>query len=1058
MADASSTSADAATSSPLELLGPAIIADRYRVLRELGRGGAAVVWLAHDLVEDRDVAVKVLRPEIADTVASTRFLEEIRIVTELSHPHLLPILGSGEWKGLLYYVAPYIAEGSLRARLDRERQLPVDDALTIVKEVADALAYAHEHDVIHRDVKPENILIAGGHAWVADFGIARALTRAAGDRITSTGISVGTPAYMSPEQAAGNRDLDQRTDVYSLACVLYEMLAGVPPFVGPTPESVIAQRFVHAPHPLRGYRATVPAEVERAVQCAMAISPADRPRTMDDFATELLRPAASAARTLAAPGTAWRTRRWLLGGSAALVLAALAWASAARRRTDASVAAMTADTTRFVLTAFDGSGAEAISARQRLAAAFGRWRDITVVPMSADDGSDARLADGLASFAARAQAGRVVTARLAAIGDSIELSARVLGANGVLIRERVARASSRDSNGIGELYPIVAASLLSAADVDRADAKLAAGTDRVSSWNAFTGGRAALRRWELPAAIRLFRLAVERDPQFAQPQLWLAQSQAWARPDNPSEWQHDALRAVTLSAGSSQRDSLLATGVAQLASLDFPRACGTYRQVIALEPNSELGWLGLGQCQRMDPIVLPDARSPSGYRFRSSYHSAVIAYDSAIARARGAPAFAFSQYYWLVLAESDRVRQGQLLSSDSITFTSHPSIDADTIAFVPYLAAEIAAAAPRTLSRTFALALQRNAERLRARFQEWVRRSPADANALQALAYAQEVRGEFDGDGGGGLSALATLRKALRVSTDSLQRIRLATGIVRVLLKGEQYRDAHDAADSLLRANPAPSAALADYLAGVAALLGEVGRTERLLTIVASVPGGFLDPTLPAPLVTSVARLTADAALGVCDARLSTLLAESERMLERYVTPDRRALVRAQVLARPLSLAVPCLGPSIVERAPGTPNRLNTMQRALGRGEAVVVRAHLDTLERLRRVDRAGDISLEITYQEAWLLLAMADSVRAQRHLCTPLDALPTLGTKLLRDVPQAAAVARSFALCAQLALRRNDVSTARTLADAAIALWSTADSSLQSLPSGLRQQFTAPQ
>jgi hypothetical protein len=222
------------------------------------------------------------------------------------------------------------------------------------------------------------------------------------------------------------------------------------------------------------------------------------------------------------------------------------------------------------------------------------------------------------------------------------------------------------------------------------------------------------------------------------------------------------------------------------------------------------------------------------------------------------------------------------------------------------------------------------------------------------------------------------------------------------------------------------------------------------------VPGSILDPTLPAPLATSIARLTADAALGVCDARVSTLLADAERTLERYVTPDRRVLVRAQALARPLSLAVPCLGPSIVERAPGTPSRLNTMQRALGRGEVAVVRAHLDTLERLRRVDRAGDISLEITYQEAWLFLAMGDSVRAQRHLCMPLSALPTLGTNLLRDVPQAAAVGRAFVLCAQLAARRGDRASARIFADAAITLWATADSSLQSSTSELRRQLAA--
>src|SRR5216684_3480808 len=197
----------------------------YRLERELGHGGMATVYLAQDLKHDRLVALKVLRPELAAALGAERFLREIRITANLNHPHILPLLDSGDAAGLLYYAMPYVAGESLRDRLDSEKQLPLDDALQITREVADALQYAHSHDVVHRDIKPENILLESGHAVVADFGIARAITAAAGERVTETGIAVGSPAYMSPEQSVGEQALDGRTDIYSLGCVLYEMLA-----------------------------------------------------------------------------------------------------------------------------------------------------------------------------------------------------------------------------------------------------------------------------------------------------------------------------------------------------------------------------------------------------------------------------------------------------------------------------------------------------------------------------------------------------------------------------------------------------------------------------------------------------------------------------------------------------------------------------------------------------------------------------------------------------------------------------------------------------------------
>ncbi len=263
----------------------AALADRYRVEGELGRGGMATVYLAQDLRHDRPVALKVLHPELAATLGPDRFQREIRFAARLQHPHILTVLDSGGAAGQLWFTMPYVDGETLRARLRREGQLSIGEAVRIARETAAALDYAHRHGVVHRDIKPENILLTrDGDTLVADFGIARALGGRLGgpaDRgveapLTETGMSLGTPAYMSPEQASGDREIDARSDVYSLGCVMYEMLAGEPPFTGPTAQSILLRKFTEAPRPLKAVRDTVPQAIDRAVARALARSPADR--------------------------------------------------------------------------------------------------------------------------------------------------------------------------------------------------------------------------------------------------------------------------------------------------------------------------------------------------------------------------------------------------------------------------------------------------------------------------------------------------------------------------------------------------------------------------------------------------------------------------------------------------------------------------------------------------------------------------------------------------------------------------------------------------------------
>ncbi len=261
--------------------------DRYRVSKEIGAGGMATVYLAHDLRHERDVAIKVLHPDLAAALGAERFLAEIKTTAKLQHPHILPLLDSGEAGGLLFYVMPYVAGESLRRRLERETQLPVDDAVRIAREVASALESAHKHGVVHRDIKPENILIHEDQALVADFGIALAVSAAGGARMTQTGLSLGTPAYMAPEQAMGERAIDARADIYALGAVLYEMLVGEAPFTGPTVQAIVARVMTESPRPVTGQRRSVPPHVNAAVLKALQKLPADRFTTASQFGAAL---------------------------------------------------------------------------------------------------------------------------------------------------------------------------------------------------------------------------------------------------------------------------------------------------------------------------------------------------------------------------------------------------------------------------------------------------------------------------------------------------------------------------------------------------------------------------------------------------------------------------------------------------------------------------------------------------------------------------------------------------------------------------------------------------
>ena len=502
----------------------ASLADRYTIERELGAGGMATVYLAHDIKHDRDVAIKVLHPDLGAVLGSERFLSEIRTTARLQHPHILPLLDSGEANGLLYYVMPLVTGETLRARIERDRQLPIEDAVRLVCEVADALGYAHGLGVIHRDIKPENILVHDGHAMLADFGIALQVESVAAARLTHSGVVLGTPLYMSPEHAAGERTLDGRSDIYELGCVLYEALAGEPPFHGATAESIVRQHLTIAAPPITNLRPAVPAHVAEALARALAKNPADRFDASAAFARALRE----------GHGASRRPRsRWGAVALAGTVIVVVGFLATTLRR-GVGTAAAGIDAHSIAVLAFDN--------------------------VSADSGND-YFSDGLSdelrtalqrlpglTVAARSSSLRFKGSRLGAraIGESLQVATVLEGSvrrNGTALR--IAPTLTNVATGYGmwadqydrtlrdvfalqeELARGIVRKIAPQLLPERGAAIMRQGTTDADAYDLYLKGRHALTLRtgpEFEKAAAFFQQAIKRDPMFARAHAGLADS------------------------------------------------------------------------------------------------------------------------------------------------------------------------------------------------------------------------------------------------------------------------------------------------------------------------------------------------------------------------------------------------------------------------------------------------------------------------------------------------------------------------------------------------------
>jgi protein kinase-like protein len=1021
-------------------------AGRYTIERELGRGGMATVYRARDLRHDRAVALKVLHPEIAASVGGERFAREIRLLAGLHHPHILPLFDSGEHEGAVFYVVPCVEGESLRRRLEREDQLPLEDALRITREVADALDHAHRHGVIHRDIKPENILLEEGHAIVADFGVARAVTRAVGESHTTAGMVVGTPAYMSPEQASGDDELDGRSDQYSLACVLYEMLAGIPPFSGTTPRATIARRFTEAPPSLRGER-DVPETLDRAIRRALSAVPADRFPDVRAFAKGLdvaeapARPASRRVATLGIPAVA------------AIALALVIWwpRGGGADTIDPGLHAVLP----FALEANSAPGGlDGAAVARHLGRAMGFWRDVRLVdPMRTSDavdreGAPRTLRDAL-SVARTLGAGRLLWGDIWNRGDSVEVRAALYDVGRGREVRRATVMMGADVTNMGRLFEALSDSLTLGTPRDRAAAPGARGTRVREAFLHYEAGHHALSTWDLVRAEHEFQRASERDPEFAQAALWAAQSMAW-RGAEPGEWRASAARAVANRAALNARETRQAAGLLALAEHRFPAACDDYRAMLLRDSLDFAAWHGLANCQARDPLVERDARSPSGWRFRGSLHAGLVAYLRAM---EILPSFhrAATQLSPLPTnlfpVEDASIRAGYAVTPDTVRFAALAGLEADTLSFVPYPMADAI-----TAPATHAAAVVWARERLRSIAETWVRVFPASSAAHEVHSAALEVVGDLG-------RAASEASRSRTLATDEAVRTRLAHDEVRLHVKRGDFESARRLADSTLSARRAPTAAEAHWLAGLAALTGRVHRTRQLLEVDAddSTFAFWYDgDRVTAPPQVARAALALLAYASFPDPRDSTLaLARRVRQLVNVWVPRAgRDRVRAAVMANPITFGLWRLEPSSVLSISGF-GELHQVQRALARGDVAAVRAVAASIRAAPADQREGDA--DNVYQEALVFLAAGDTVAATLLLDDLLGGLSTGPRWLLEDVQRAAAIPAAMRMRALLAARARDDAVSRSWARAALVLWRDADPELRPFLEPLRSLAGEP-
>jgi tetratricopeptide (TPR) repeat protein len=593
-----------------------------------------------------------------------------------------------------------------------------------------------------------------------------------------------------------------------------------------------------------------------------------------------------------------------------------------------------------------------------------------------------------------------------------------------------------------ESYSAAATALLAIPDRPTIAAGGDGQTHSYPAWTAYNRGHIALAHWDLPVAEARFAQAVQTDPEFPAARLWLGQITEWRAPLAPDAWSGNAERAAAASRAMTQRDRLLAVALAAMANRTYPAACDAYRQLTALDSHDFVGWYGMGECQGLDRAVIPDRSSPSGWRWRSSYHSSTTAFVRAFGlnpRARALLSYQRLRRLLPVTATNPRTDD-----PFSPKFAALPSLSSgDTVAFVPYPIAEFTSGLSASATATLNQALNRNLETLLNLVSQWVSASPNDSDAYESLADVLEARGDIREGSDPSASASAAVRKALSLSNGDQQRLRLAAREARLSFKRGDYSRTRAIADSLLVHTNRVDRNDPPVLISLTALTGRVGAMAEQATT-QTVPETVDGLAVPPPMRQIAGAFFAQAALGACGESLTALRAQLEQQIESSVADQERGKFRAALTTRPLNMIAPCTGGASSLQIAAPTDRMSKLEQAFGRKDYGELKRRLRAIAQSRRAYRPGDIALDYTYQEAWLKAASGDTAGAILQLDPSLNAIPTMSASALREAGAAAAVGRAMGLRADLAAATGDLKNAKRWGSALAALWTDADPVLQ--------------
>ncbi len=996
---------------PVDLLRPGL-ASRYRLGAEIGRGGMATVYRADDLVSGLPVAVKVLRGELASVLGPLgpqRFLREAEIVGRFQHPNIVPLLDSGEVDGAMYLVMPFVEGETLRQRIRRELQLPVAEAVRIAGQIAEGLRYAHEFGIVHRDIKPENILLEQDRVVITDFGIAKVIGSIGQETLSTTGLALGTPTYMSPEQSSGAGSVDGRSDIYSLGCVLYEMLAGEPPFTGATPQAVAARHMVEAPPALRVVRPSLGEGLQSAIETALAKAPADRFQTVAEFQRALTSGEQSGARPTG--GARQRTTRrnaQIAGVGLAIVAGSLAIVVA-------STGKPTLSDSRYYIGPFTMGTTERVTdVGPWMLQGLADWSGIDPIsqPRSRPGDIDSRSLDVMTQTAREAGARHLILGRLREHADSTILTGMKFDVGGA--RRLVRQATLRR---IGPVTAEHATHLLDSL-LTPPQARLAPDAARssrlVPALEAFARGQLEVGRWQLAAADSEFVTATKIDPDYAQAQLWLGLVRYW-QGQPAAAWKQAATQAGTDSVRLGRVDSRRALALQAQANDGAATACPGWRAAVDADSLEFPGWYSLAKCLGDDHVVIRDRASPSGRRFRGGYHESTQAYLRAF---RLLPAIynslsgsAFRPLRQLLFTSLADLRPGDAMAPDSGAFLGYPELVGDTIAVVPYPERSVLDVKTPAFGRLHHAAVRYQRNLFKDISVAWSTMDPASVEARLARAVALDLTQDP-----AAVEAIAQARRAARSPVDVL---RAGTIEVWMRIRGSVPDDsagvlsarrladslvARFGADSLLEPESVLSLLLLTGRVHEAAALARRGRVSELMGV-------------PRPLGREALPLLIYAAAGGPADSLTVQGERFERALSALAgtaSPGQIMAYRLALLGRAATLAFPDFKMPALRELAGKGDYLLDAQALIAAGDTA--KAYADLVAVLHRTPSTpAERPLDAALPEARVMALAGAREEAAAWLRPVLQALPLAPAHTFADPTRAASLVPALRFAATL-------------------------------------------